>query len=385
MKLVYLHTNPISSNQANIIQVLYMCDALAEQGIEVELIVPNNGISLSESEKNTLVEQRIYKKRKFHINEYNRSTVFSRARLIGNYLGLRKKLLNTEADIYFSRTTIILPLLKKLNKKIIFESHSPLLQNTFRILDNLYKSSLYKQMKSNKKLVMVTISSALKKYWIDKSFDHSRIFVLHDAFDDSQIINEEECDKENKNSNLYSDKIVITYIGSLYQDRGIERLFDLSEKFNDCQFLVAGGPEKEKKLYTQEARRLGLKNLIFLGWLDRVEVNKLLVSSDILLMLWSKNVPTINYCSPMKVFEYMSSGKIIVGDGFPTIKEVLTDGLNAHLSIPECNKSLISKIELAISQINDDAMGQKAKSLAYEKYTWKNRALEIRRIIDNIH
>ena len=36
-------------------------------------------------------------------------------------------------------------------------------------------------------------------------------------------------------------------------------------------------------------------------------------------------VPTINYCSPLKVFEYMASNKLIVADAFVTIKEVLTD------------------------------------------------------------
>ena len=293
---------------------------------------------------------------------------------------LRKKILDTKADAYFTRTPIILPLLSKTNKKIIFESHSPLLQNSFSFVDALYKSSLYKQMQKNKKLAMITISCALKEYWVDKSFEHSRIFVLHDSFDGSKSLTH----VSNDEFRIKKESTVISYVGSLYEDRGIERIFELSKIFSNCQFLVAGGPKKQKEHLEIKAKEIGLDNLKFLGWLDRKDVDKLLLSSDILLMLWSSKVPTINYCSPMKVFEYMSSGKIIVGDGYPTIKEVLTDGIDSHLSTPESLDSMISKLYKAINQIPDFTMGEKAKKLAYEKYTWENRASEIKKIIDNI-
>ena len=113
MKLVYLHTNPISSNKANITQILYMCHAFAAEGLEVELIVPNSKAYSSMREQDILVDKKISKERNFRISEYPRTNFFSRFRAIDNFVGLRKKILQIEADFYFTRTPIILPLLRK--------------------------------------------------------------------------------------------------------------------------------------------------------------------------------------------------------------------------------------------------------------------------------
>jgi glycosyltransferase involved in cell wall biosynthesis len=66
----------------------------------------------------------------------------------------------------------------------------------------------------------------------------------------------------------------------------------------------------------------------------------------VLLALWSKKVPTINYCSPLKIFEYMASGRIMVAHGFPTIKEVIKHNKNGLLARPDDFNDLVEKREL---------------------------------------
>ena len=94
-------------------------------------------------------------------------------------------------------------------------------------------------------------------------------------------------------------------------------------------------------------------------------------------MIWSKDVPTINYCSPMKVFEYMSSGNLIVGHGFITIKEILTDGKNAYLADPDSYHELSAKLKIALNEIGQTDIGLKARRLAKANYSWDKRAKTI--------
>ena len=384
MKLVYLHTNPVTSNQANITQVLYMCNALAEQGLVIDLYVPEGSRKLSIKELDDLVKRKISKQRNFNILQFKTIKMFSRFKVISNYLALRRAVLKREGDIYFTRTPVILPAIRKVGKKAIFESHSPHLQNSIGLIDRLYKYLLEIQIKKNKKLIMITISDALKKYWLDKGFDSSKIYSLHDGFDESiNQSHETKLDIRNR-LKIADERIMITYIGSLYKDRGIDRILGLAEIYENCNFYVAGGPDDQKEYFQEQSSLRKLKNISFLGWIDRLVVNDYLLSSDILLMLWSRQVPTINYCSPMKVFEYMSSGNIIVGDGYPTIKEVLTDGENALLSNPDSFDDLVLKLEMGLKQASNPIIGRRARDLAFEKYTWKNRATELIQIMENI-
>ena len=57
-------------------------------------------------------------------------------------------------------------------------------------------------------------------------------------------------------------------------------------------------------------------------------------------MIWTDKTNTMNYCSPLKLFEYMAAGRIIVGHDFPTISEVLTNNETALLVPPDSFEAL---------------------------------------------
>ena len=79
-------------------------------------------------------------------------------------------------------------------------------------------------------------------------------------------------------------------------------------------------------------------------------------------------------CSPLKVFESMAAGRVIVGHGFPTIREVLTDGQEALLATPDDYQDLERKLGLALSMSYPNSLAERARTLALEKYTWDRRA-----------
>ncbi len=80
----------------------------------------------------------------------------------------------------------------------------------------------------------------------------------------------------------------------------------------------------------------------------------------------------------------MATGRTIVGPGFPTILEVLTDGQNALLANPDSFEELKSKLSKALKMPLNNKIGSAARKLALDKYTWKKRAEKMLSDINNI-
>jgi len=137
--------------------------------------------------------------------------------------------------------------------------------------------------------------------------------------------------------------------------------------------MVVGGPESQSQYYKQIAEELKLTNIVFTGQVKHENVSDYLYVSDILLALWSSEVGTINYCSPLKLFEYMAAERIIVEHGFPTIKEVITHNQNAILIKPDSLENLIVKTGDALKLLDNYFMSVQPRKLVKEKYTWQKR------------
>jgi len=136
---------------------------------------------------------------------------------------------------------------------------------------------------------------------------------------------------------------------------------------------------RQKKYHTL-AIEDGIDNISFIGQIPHKDTPKYLFASDILLALWSKDVPTINFCSPLKVFEYMASGRTIVAYGFPTIREVLNNKKNALLVEPESIEELKNAVDYALKE-DVSFLGRNARNDVFENYSWIDRA---KRILENI-
>ena len=81
--------------------------------------------------------------------------------------------------------------------------------------------------------------------------------------------------------------------------------------------------------------------------------------------------------SPLKMFEYMASGRAILATDLPAIKTTLRHGKNAWLVEPDDKIALLAGLKHLLS--NDDtcdSLGAQAKS-DVKKHTWDQRASRI--------
>lgn len=376
MKLLYLHVVPINDRKANVIQVLHMCNAFQKIGIDVTLAIPvidKKQIDVIEYVKLIVGDSPNFKIITVpHIEILGRS--FQIISSISLLMGVKNK---NKYDICFNRLIWTNCLSLVFFRNVIFESHESDIKPGSRIFNKICKEILIKCSLQENQKIFITISKALGKYWHLMGIPSRKLLVKHDG------VKSENCEKvitiseARKYLNLSVSGKIVCYTGSLYKDRGIDEIFDLTKNFPNVSFIIVGGPEQSKKHYENKAIELKIKNIFFIGRVPHSQVKYFLAASNVLLLMYTDSVQTINICSPLKLFEYMAAERIIVGPGFQTIKEVLNNNKNALLSDPGDIFDLSSKLQAALAMNYPNHLSTNARIDVKTNYTWESRAKAI--------
>lgn len=374
MKLFYLHDKPIDSIKANIIQVLHMCYAFAELGQQVCLAVPANACGSEDLRE--VAGNQIGKDINFLIKSYRKVSIGGRLSMIGAYPGVRQLLKAENTDYCFVRNPVLVNTTLKHGLPTIFESHNANIHDNY-FWNYLWTNNLVRNCKQKNLRKFITISRCLAERWKTKGIPPEKVIVLHDGVDVDSFQPMSDESELRKQLGFPTDKKVVLYAGSLYANREIVKVLDLARAFPDTCFVIIGGSQEQAGYYAKQAQRQQITNIMIVGRVPHHKVRKYLMAADVLLMVWSTKVRTINYCSPLKMFEYMAAGKVIVGHSFPTIREVLTDGKNALLANPNSFDELKAKLTEALSYGYPNDLAANAKKLAFEKYSWRIRASKV--------
>ena len=374
MRGLYLHNGPLFTEQANVIQVLHMCSALTSLGFEMTLAAPDDGVTPSSKLRDLAVSE-IGRDPGIEFLSFRRLTVAGHLSNLGCRWGA-KTLFDRGKDFDFciTRNLLVVDLPLRRGIPTILELHHDRI-HSLDWLDRCYQRKFLPWLRSPELLKIVTISKALGVVWAQvDGLPSEKIQVLHDGVSGDDYADIHDKSLVRGRLGLPEDGQLIVYAGSLYPDREVESILALARVYPQAHFLVIGGPEERRIELDRERVRMGLDNTIFMGRIPHRNVRDYLYAADVILMLWGVSVPTIQICSPLKVFESMAAGRIIVGYGFPTIREVLTDGEDALLAVPGDYQDLERKLGLALEMPYPNSMAERARQLVLEKYTWKQRA-----------
>ena len=379
MNLLYIHHRDILEDTANSIQVLQMCNAFGNAGIETTLLFPNKFDRLYVKEQ---IQNKVGGELKFKIILYSYTTPFNIGKsFISCFQALRSVAkISSNYQIFFTRHYLINHFMLRLKLNSIFEMHMINFTST-KILNNLIRKLIIKDSKNDYQKLVITISQKMKEYLLKNEIARSKTIALHDGFSKEKFSKYCEIPEARKKLGIDSKKKIVTYLGSLYKNRGIEVIIKLAEDNTDAEYFVIGGTKTQQEYYQSVAKKLDVNNILFMGSIPHQNVTDYLYASDVLLMIWSWEVSTIEFCSPLKVFEYMAAGRIIVGQKFPTIPEVLTDGENALLADPDSLNELKIKMKEALKMEYPNNLASNARQKAFEHYTWEKRVNEIKKSI----
>lgn len=178
--------------------------------------------------------------------------------------------------------------------------------------------------------------------------------------------------------NIDQNKKIVMYCGSVFKHewKGVDILLD-SINFlpENCKVIVVGARPEEKKeiLKNYDSEKVGVLEI-----LEDKLVPHVLSASDV-LVLPNKSGFKISeaYTSPLKLFEYMASGRPIVCSRLPSLSEILDDKM-AYFVKPNDPMSLSRGIQRALSE-DTSAQEKMLQKIAIEvqKYSWDNRAQKV--------
>lgn len=351
MNILYIANIRLPTEKAHGSAVMKMCEAFANTGIDVELVVPRRLNPIKEDP----------------FEYYGIRMGFAIKRLptidlvfLGGFGFLIQALsfaksafwysLFKRVDIIYGRDELSLFFLSLLKKNVVWESHT--------VKDNWFVRVLLKRSKA-----VVVISQGLKDHYVSLGTKQKKILVAHSGVDLDVFENIKESKEElRKKLGLPLDKDIVAYVGKrkfMGEDKGVEKL--------------------EKALESIQKNNPSVYPLI-VSETSPQDVPLYMKAADVLVMNYPAKEHYAKYMSPLKLFEYMASGTPIVTSDLPSIREILDDSM-AYLFNPDDQKSLINNVNLALA--NTEEAGEKANK-ALEKvkgYTWDKRAENILKFI----
>jgi len=363
-KLYYISSSVFPSNAANSVQVIKMCEEFSKI-YDVTLYGKYN----EESKVNTDQIFYIYgcsKSFKIDLSNIRKGVIYS--------ISIFLKLILKSNSVFYSRNYFVCALLKlSFKKNVFFEAHT----------DPIHAPKYHAFFKFVVKyfgLKVIAISESLKlicsKYY---DIPKDQIFVSHDAADARKF----KMDINPLNSN---GKINVGYIGSVFPGRGVEIICELAKLNPTINFNIIGGNnDLAKKL----KNKYNCNNLNFTGHIPYSNIQYYFKEQHILLGPYKNNVGisggainTVNYMSPLKLFEYMASKRAMIISDLPALREVI-DQKSAILvsadNIDDWDRELKSLIKDEIRYIK---LIENSYNLFLNNYTIKIRVQNINKFIN---
>ncbi|MCK5017823.1 MAG: glycosyltransferase [Candidatus Peribacteraceae bacterium] len=379
MKIAYISHSRFPTEKAHGKQIAEVCSALSELGHEVTLICPRlkNNIFESAFEYYNIPDN--YDVRFLHHFDGTTHfwvpgilrfaiTMFFYKRALKRFLSLHK------FDLLYARSSLLLPQLVESNIPVIAELH--IIPNRFL---NRFVFAL------NKCVLVVSLTTPMRDALISLGVDKEKVIVEGDGVLLNRFTALENAQSIREYYGLPKNKKILGYVGSLVTRNTIEKgVIEILEAISVlekqgmaiCGFIV-GGPKDWKLKYMKHARSLGLsdENVIFADRVPVSKVSSLLHACDVLVYPAPASLHPyfMRDTSPLKMFEYLASGKEIVCADIPPLRDVVSEESVSLFSPGDSTgmASAISKVFFQDISVSDSKKKKRAELAKW--YNWKNR------------
>src|SRR6266498_1427290 len=376
MKLIYLANQRLPTEKAYGIQIGKMCEAFAAQGLNVELLIPKRK---NPSGKNVFDYYKLLPHFKitqvtapdFYWPGFSEKTSFVLKQFISSWL-LITYILRHNSDIVYSRDDFVLCFLSYFRKGLYFEAH--------RFSEK--RKWLYRQL-IRSGIKVITVSKGLKEVFVRFGFKDQNVFVAPDGVDTRLFSEHLDIAAARQKLSLIQKIPIIGYVGQLKtlgMEKGIQELFDAFEyvvdQYPQALLLLVGGSQADIAHY-QKVISPKIKNSVsFAGYQEPWRVPLYLWACDVLVMPYPNEPHYAIYMSPLKLFEYMASGRPVVASDLPSVREVLNSN-NAILVMPNDARDLANGIQQILSKSDPGLRLANQAQSDVVRYSWDQRAKNI--------
>ena len=350
--ITYISELCLPSNSGYAQHVLKICDSFSKK-FKTTLFVISNNKSFFELKKEYLL------KRKFEIKLFSKNYKNNFITRIFFSLYVLKNI--NKNSIIISRSLISSLILSLFGVRNILELHHPP-----KGLTN-YVFYLYRLLRLDKNLDYIFLHKNIKKYLKIK-----RGIVLDDA-----------CDLSDFKLRKLKIKYEYCYVGSLFRGKGLEKIIELADYFPKKKFHVFGDFKTLNSNF-QKAQIESLKNLHMHDFKSYRHIPKILMSSKFLLLPYlnkvsvnSKNLEVSKFMSPLKMFDYLASGRIIMASDLKVYSHILKNNFNCLMPKKNDLRSWVNLInKISNKNKNFNYLRKNAVNTA-SKFTWDKRIKKI--------
>lgn len=195
---------------------------------------------------------------------------------------------------------------------------------------------------------VLTITTALQDELVNRGVDPDKITVVPNGVETARFEPRERNVELEQRLNL-TGRTVVGYVGSILDYEGLELLIDAAATFraegSDMAFLLVGdGAELSQFRERVESEGLG-DTVIFTGRVPHHEVEDYYSLIDI-CPFPRLPLPVCEMVSPLKPFEAMAMGKVVVSSDVAALAEIVQDGVTGLLHHKGDAESLTDKLRL---------------------------------------
>jgi len=223
---------------------------------------------------------------------------------------------------------------------------------------------------------IICVSENAKKHLMGTwDVPSDKLIVLPNAVDVERFKPDPSLGIQTRASLQLTGHPLLVFVGSFYQWHDISTLlkaFVIVLKAHSDARLVLVGDGVEREAMMKFSQNLGVEHAVqFTGFVSHTEVFRYVNAADIAVV----PVPDMKqemWLSPMKLFEYMASGKAIVASAMGQIKDVIQDRQNGLLVPAGDEKALANAVKILIEDVPlRTRLGEQARNDAVQSYSWE--------------
>jgi glycosyltransferase involved in cell wall biosynthesis len=366
-KLYYIAGIRMPTEKAHGLQIASMCEAFGLAGYDTTLIVPARDNTITDSVYDYYDVEKVFTIRELKVYDF-----ISRLNFLGSFafilfsaffsLWVRRYMRRMDDSILYFRGVY--------NLIFVPRKYNPILE----LHDIPERPNILWRYLISKPKKIIVITHGLRDDLVKLGRDESSILVAPDAVDVDKFDIAISREEARVRTGLPLDRKIAMYTGHLYAWKGVDTLIEAGRLIPDIDIVIVGGTDEliaEKRRYVTEE---GLTNINILGRVKHSEIPFYLKSADVLVLPNSAtDVISSRYTSPLKLFEYMASGRPIVASDIPSIREVVDGDMvtffdaDSYSCLSKCIMDELSNENFSLNK------AKKAHEKLINSYTWHKR------------